>query len=194
MPSLVAGVFDEYDVEFHSVQWFPDEGNELLTSSVWTAHPRNGPAKLGLSIQMWRYLLVTVRRTDVVHLNNLWNAVAVLPLHCVFLKVALLSCRQRCFAARRVANRAPKKATCMGDFSKAMPSGGCDGDCSKLRRAAAILRQVPGAKVQVIKNSIDIPKSNNIRCYESRPTRVIYLGRLHEHKGIGLLLMCGRVA
>lgn len=189
VPSLLTGLPGDYDVEFHSIRWYPEECNELLRDASWTVHSRTGPAKLGMSLQMWRYLWYVVDSGDVVHLNNLWNAVAMLAFMLRLFKGCSLFVSTRgglqsgALSAGRI-----RKSVAWAMFQKRCLLSATRVIAASSAEKAAILTHIPDARVDVIENSIDIPDSSSIRCYESRPKRVLYLGRLHEHKRIPMLL------
>ena len=189
MPNLSQELADQYEVEFHSIEWFPDENNSYLDNSRWTVHSRNGPAKLGMSVQMWRELLIRVGSDDIVHLNNLWNAVALLAFVLRLVKGCSLIVSTRGALQRgslKTGNLRKKLAWVI--FQKKCLTEAAVVIAASDDEKEAIWRKVPGANIVLIKNTTHLPECSSIRSYESRPTRVLYLGRLHEHKRIKMLL------
>ncbi|MDA8554983.1 glycosyltransferase [Luminiphilus sp.] len=189
VPSLLTGLSRGCDVEFHSIRWHTEESNGLLRNASWTVHPRTGPAKLGMSLPLWRHLWKVVDKADVVHLNNLWNAVALLALLLrLFKGCSLIVSTRGGLQSGALRTGRIRKWVAWAIFQKKCLLSATRVIAASSGEKAAILSKIPDARVEVIENSIDIPDSSSIRCYESRPNRVLYLGRLHEHKRISMLL------
>jgi len=152
-------------------------------------HSKNGPAKLGISVQMWRELFVRVDGDDIIHSNNLWNAVSLLAfvLHLVKGCALIVSTRGALQPGSLKTGNLRKKLAWFIFQKRCLLKAAIVIAASEDERDA-IRRKVPKAKIVLIKNSTDVPDSSSVQSFKSRRNRVVYLGRLHEHKRITFLL------
>lgn len=168
---------------------FFQDGEQWRTGQLF-GFPSVGPTKLALSPQLMKHL--SGRRADVIHLQALWLATSIYTMRwkAKMRKPSLITPNGMLEPWALRNSRMKKKIAWILFEGKNLRLADCI-QANTLKELEDIRRLGLTGPVCVIPNGVDIPKISDVSETRQRGnecTRILYLGRIHEKKGLAHLV------
>ncbi|HIF9551299.1 TPA: glycosyltransferase [Photobacterium damselae] len=164
--------FKGYNINIHSLNI--KDGKDL---DVWGAN-------LHKSSKITSFYKMMDNHNDIIHVHGLWNAHS--------LAASLVSKKKKCIVSPHgmldqwALNQSKyKKYLAKILYENRLWSNASYIHALNNKEADAIRNILPNSRIEIIPNGIDIPK---ISCNKQEKIKILFLGRLHEKKGIKELI------
>ncbi|MFW1677439.1 glycosyltransferase [Pontibacter sp. JAM-7] len=197
LASLVNHISKKIPVELVSVKLNSDEKNSTLNSNVmWSTFSLTGPRSLMFSLGLFLYLYRNVSKNDVIYLNNLWNLVSLSSYLIVILKDCdyVVAPRGSLFPWALSQSKIKKKIAWWLFQKSAIAKANVIHVTSDEESKCVQELGFCVTRILMLPHGIDFPSkpshpvSSDLHFFDDKKRYFIFLSRLHQKKGLDILL------